>query len=119
MAFGMQEAVGDNVLTLVAASAATTNSGAIAAQGQAAYVFLGVQVTAITGTSPTLVVKLQESSDNSSWSDIAGATTATITAAGSAVIFAQPTKGYVRAVATIGGTTPAVTANIAALAFPE
>lgn len=118
MAFGLQEAFGDTVLTLSAASA-TTNSGAIAGQGQAAYVLGMVQVTAITGTGPTLVVKMQESSDNSSWSDITGATTATINAAGSAVLFGQPAKGYVRFVATIGGTTPAVTANIAALVFSE
>lgn len=118
MAFGMQDATGDIVLTLTAASA-TTNSGAIAAQGGAAYVFLGVHITAITGTTPTLVVKLQESSDNSSWSDVTGATTATLNAVGSVVIFGAPQKGYVRAVATIGGTTPAVTATVAALAFPE
>jgi hypothetical protein len=118
MAFGMQEAQGDIVLNLAAASA-TANSGAIAAQGGAAYVFLGVQITAITGTSPTLVVKLQESSDNSAWSDVAGATTASLTAIGSAVVFGATVKGYVRAVATIGGTTPAVTAVVAALAFPE
>jgi hypothetical protein len=118
MAFGLQEAQGDTVLTLSAASV-TASSGAIAPQGTAAYVIGLVQVTAITGTSPTLVVKLQESSDNSTWSDITGATTASITAAGSAVFFGKPAKGYVQAVATIGGTTPAVTANIAALVFPE
>jgi hypothetical protein len=118
MAFGMQEASGDTVLSLAAASA-TANSGAIAAQGGAAYVLLMVQITAITGTSPTLVVKLQESSDNATWSDVVGATTASLTAVGSAVAFGAPAKGYVRAVATIGGTTPAVTATIAALAFPE
>lgn len=118
MAFGMQEAQGDVVLALSAASA-TTNSGAIAAQGQAAYVLLMVQVSAITGTSPTLVVSLQESSDNSTWTNVTGATTASITAAGSAVAFGAPAKGYVRAVATIGGTTPAVTATIAAIVFSE
>ena len=118
MAFGMQGAQGDIVLSLVAASV-SANSGAIASQGGAAYVFLGVQVTAITGTTPTLVVKLQESSDNSAWSDVAGATTASLTAVGSAVVFGAPQKAYVRAVATIGGTTPAVTAVVAALAFPE
>lgn len=118
MAFGLQEAFGDNVLTLSGASA-TTNSGAVAGQGQAAYVLGLVQVSAITGTSPTLVVKMQESSDNSSWTDITGATTATINAAGSAVFFGQPAKGYVRFVATIGGTGPSVTANIAAIVFPE
>lgn len=118
MAFGLQEASGDTVLTLSAASA-NASSGAIAPQGTAAYVLCMVQISAITGTSPTLVVKLQESSDNSTWSDVTGATTATLNAAGSAVFFGKPAKGYVQVVATIGGTTPAVTANIAAIVFPE
>lgn len=118
MVFGLQEAQGDTVLTLSAASA-NASSGSIAPQGVAAYVLCMVHVTAITGTGPTLVVKLQESSDNSTWSDITGATTTTINAAGSAVFFGKPAKGYVQVVATIGGTGPAVTANIAALVFPE
>lgn len=119
MAFGMQEAQGDVALALAAASA-TTSSGPVAAAGQAAYVLGLVQVTAITGTSPTAVFSLDESADGSSgWTAVPGATTAALTAVGSAVFFGKPTKSYVRVTATIGGTTPAVTATAAVLTFAE
>jgi hypothetical protein len=119
MGFGFQTASGDTALTLTAA-AATVSSGPIANAGAAAYVLAMVQITAITGTSPTLVVSLDESADGStSWTAVTGATTAALTAAGSAVLFGKPTKNFVRVTATIGGTTPAVTANIAFISFAE
>jgi hypothetical protein len=65
------------------------------------------QVGAVSGTSPTLAGKIQESSDGSTWSDISGATFITVTASTSnqAITF-ERTKRYLRYVATIGGTTP-------------
>ena len=63
-----------------------------------------------SGTSPTLDVKLQESDDNSSWSDISGATFTQVTDGG--VGFQQITVNtndigrYIRAVGTLGGTSP-------------
>jgi hypothetical protein len=119
MAFGMQEAQGDLALTL-AAAAATVSSGPVASAGAAAYVLGMVQVTAITGTSPTLVVSFDESTDGSTgWTAMAGAFTAALSAAGSAVFFGRASKNYVRATATIGGTTPAVTGTVAVITFAE
>lgn len=118
MAFGMQEASGDIALAL-AAQATTVNSGPIAGAGAAAYVLGLVQVTAITGTTPTLVVSFDESADGSAWTAMTGATTATINAVGSAVFFGRATKNFVRATATIGGTTPAVTGTVAVITFAE
>jgi hypothetical protein len=118
MAFGFQEAQGDVALTL-AATAATTNSGPIASAGTAAYVLGLVQITAITGTTPTIVVSFDESTDGTSWTAMTGAATASLTAAGSAVFFGKATKNYVRATATIGGTTPAVTGTVAVITFAE
>lgn len=65
------------------------------------------QVGAVSGTSPTLAGKIQESSDGSSWSDISGATFTTVTAStnNQAITF-ERTKRYLRYAATIGGTTP-------------
>src|SRR5437899_6077210 len=65
------------------------------------------QVGAVSGTSPTLDGKIQESSDNAAWTDIAGATFTTVTAANNyqAITFDR-TKRYVRYVGTIGGTSP-------------
>lgn len=65
-----------------------------------------LQVGAVTGTTPTLDVKVQESDDNSSFSDISGATFAQKTAAGEETIYFRSVKRYVRLVATIGGTSP-------------
>lgn len=61
----------------------------------------------VDGTTPTLDVTLQHSSDNSSFSTVY--TFAQVTATGnpvSTVVNADELKKYVRAVATIGGTTP-------------
>jgi len=64
-----------------------------------------------SGTSPTLDVKLQESANNSDWSDISGATFTQVTDGGAALekisINTNDVERYVRAVATIGGSTPA------------
>jgi hypothetical protein len=118
MPFGMQLAEGDLALTL-AAAAVTVSSGPVAAAGQASYVLGMAQVTAITGTSPTVVFSFDESTDGNTWTAMTGATTAAITAAGSAVFCGRATKNFVRVTATIGGTTPAVTGMAAVIAFPE
>jgi hypothetical protein len=118
MPFGMQIAEGDVALTLSAA-AATVSSGPVAAAGQAAYVLGLAQVTAITGTSPTVTFSFDESTDASTWTAMTGATTGALSATGSAVWFGKATKNYVRVTATIGGTGPAVTGTAAVIAFPE
>jgi hypothetical protein len=66
------------------------------------------QVGAVTGTSPTLAGKIQESADGSTnWTDIAGATFTTVTATDNvqAITFDR-TQRFVRYVGTIGGTSP-------------
>ena len=66
-------------------------------------------VGTVSGTSPTLDGKLQESSDNSTWSDISGATFTQVTASTAIqtiYIQTRATKRYIRYVGTIGGTSP-------------
>jgi hypothetical protein len=66
------------------------------------------QVGTVSGTSPTLAGKIQESADGSTgWADIAGATFTTVTATDNvqAITFDR-TQRYVRYVGTIGGTSP-------------
>jgi len=61
----------------------------------------------VTGTTPSLAGKIQESSDGSVWSDISGATfTAVTTSTSLQVITFQRTKRYVRHFRTLSGTTP-------------
>ena len=66
------------------------------------------QVGAVSGTAPTLAGKIQESADGSTgWTDIAGATFTTVTAADNvqAITFDRSLR-YVRYVGTVTGTTP-------------
>ena len=69
---------------------------------------------ATAGTTPTLTVKLQDSADNSTFADIAGAVFTQVTDAGSsAAVLHKITLNvgtvarYIRAVKTAGGTSPA------------
>jgi len=65
------------------------------------------QVGAVGGASPTLDGKLQESTDNSTWTDVAGATFTQVTGASNyqALTFDR-TKRYVRYVGTVAGSSP-------------
>lgn len=67
-----------------------------------------VSAGTVSGTSPTLDVKLQESDDNSTFTDITGATMTQITASTQieSKVFSNRSKRYVRAVGTIAGTNP-------------
>jgi len=75
-----------------------------------------LEVGAVTGTTPTLNVKMQESHDNSTFVDIAGSAFIEVIAANSSQVLRLAElnvvrRRYVRAVATIGGTTPNFTFN--------
>lgn len=69
-----------------------------------------VDCSNVSGTSPTCTVKLQGSSDNSTWADISGATftqaTDEISVFESKDIVLDEQPRYIRAVATLGGTAP-------------
>lgn len=65
----------------------------------------------VAGTNPTLVVKLQDSADNSTFADITGAVFTTVTDAGTLAatlekisVNIDSARRYIRAVKTIGGT---------------
>lgn len=62
-----------------------------------------------SGTNPTLDVKLQESSDNSTFTDISGKAFTQVTDSASLqklTINTNDTERYVRAVVDVGGTSP-------------
>lgn len=65
------------------------------------------QVGTMTGTSPTLAGKIQESTDQSTWTDVSGATFTSVSANDNiqAITFDR-TKRYLRYVGTVGGTSP-------------
>lgn len=67
-------------------------------------------VSAASGTSPTCDVKIQESDDNSTFTDITGATFTQLTTTSTGeLIQVRTNKRYVRAVATLAGTSPSFT----------
>lgn len=115
---GLRETVGDALLPSAARGAGTYTSGPVANAGTAADVVLLVHASAVSGT-PTLNVSLEQSADGSSWTGIAGSGITQLTAAGNAVAYATVTQNYVRATATVAGTTPSVTFRVAALVIPE
>lgn len=62
-----------------------------------------IYVPSKAGTTPTLVVTIEESADNSSWTQT---TSLTVSAAGQYFQTVKSNKDYRRAVLTVGGTTP-------------
>lgn len=88
--------------------------GSNGAEGEAIVILASDAASA--GSSPTLDVKLQESSDNSTFTDITDATFTQVTDAASSQkisINTNDVKRYLRAVGTIGGTSsPAFTYTV-------
>lgn len=113
-------------LALLAAASrnATANGSAVNLLDYDGLAAVVLNSAAGTGTSPTLDVKLQHSDDGSTgWADITGAAFAQVTAAAASVqkkvIHAGEVKQYIRAVATIGGTTPVFIFGVTILALEK
>lgn len=70
-----------------------------------------LEVTTITGTTPSLTAKIQHSADNVSWADLITFTAATAIG-GQRVAVAGTVNRYTRALWTIAGTTPSVTFSL-------
>ncbi len=71
-----------------------------------------------TGTTPTLDIKLQHSDDNSTFTDVTNGAFAQVTGTGSLqklTVDVGGLKRYVRAVHTLGGTTPSFVASLQAV----
>lgn len=96
----------------LAASAARTSSGAGASVdlGSASTVDLAIQVTAVSGTTPTLDLALQTSDDGAAWQPLES--TARIVAPGRRKVRAAGSLRYVRVSWTIGGTSPSFTFSV-------
>lgn len=103
---------GARTFTTILPSAARTATGQSGAfdEGNLDYLNVLVDVTAVSGTSPTMTVNVEWSHDGSTWfvADPADAFTA-ITAAGKKVKQFTVKGLYARLNYTIGGTTPSFT----------
>jgi hypothetical protein len=102
--------------TGINATAAGTTVDMIDALGNYSTAILVVGV--VTGTSPTLDVKIQESTDGSTWTDATDpsgntvAFTQVTTSTNVQVVGWQPRKRYCRSTATTGGTSPVFPATV-------
>ena len=103
---------------VVMSSAARTASGAsdqFTAKAITAIV-VEVDVTAASGTSPTLDLDLEDSFDGTTWNKVADVNSANITAAGVTVkrlnLKDTPVTGRLRFSYTVGGTTPSFTFTV-------
>lgn len=83
---------------------------------------ISLEVGAVSGTSPTLDVKIQDSADNSTFADLSPSVAFTqVTAANNSQILrleglnAAGRRRYIRVVATVGGTSPNFTASCSVL----
>lgn len=102
----------EGVLLPSAARTASANGEASEGFGQTSQLFVHSTVTARSGTNPTLDVKIQHSIDGgATWHDLItlAQQTNTGTVTGTTSAFYGDT---LRAVATIGGTTPSFTFSV-------
>src|SRR5258708_39485908 len=96
------------------ASGAETSSGSSASfgTGNMGLVGLFVNITAKSGTLPTLIVNIQHSPDNVTWYDVPSLTTSSLNIVSAvSTILSNPTPlaDYVRCNWTIGGVNPSFT----------
>lgn len=113
----MRQVNGDVVLS-GALGAGTTTSQQLPTNS--ADVLVMIHATAVSGTSPSLAVSLEQSNDGSSWSAVPSSAAPAVTAAGNAFANARVTQQLCRVTATVSGTaTPTVTCRVAVLAFAD
>ncbi len=89
-----------------AAVTATQTSPKVNAGGYGVAMKAFLNITAATGTTPTLLVKFQDSGDGTNYVDVPSGAFTSQTAAGINSLVLTNVGPYLRAVQTVGGTTP-------------
>lgn len=101
------------VATVLNGTFTTTGNGTTTPFSLSNAIVAYLNVTAASGTTPSLTVKFQDSPDGVTFYDIASGAFTAVTAAGTSRIVLPAGVGpFVRAVYTISGTTPSFTANV-------
>jgi hypothetical protein len=99
----------------VAARTATTNGSTITTTDHEGLGLAILMCGAVSGTSPTLDVKIQDSPDGTTWTDVSGGAFTQITG-GSSIqklnLDFNSLQKNLRAVATIAGTSPSFTFGV-------
>lgn len=109
-------------VSAIAARTATVTATGIDISSYKGGIIVQQLVGVVSGTTPTLDGKLQSSPDNSTWSDISGATFTQVTATDNFQkigIQVPAAARYLRYVGTIAGTTPSFTMGVVLLGQKE
>jgi hypothetical protein len=103
------------------AKTSTVTGSSVDCDGMTGSVVFTQQVDTVSGTTPTLDGKVQESLDGSTnWTDVSGATATQVTASTNVQnIVADRTKRYLRYVGTIAGTSPSFALSVTSHALRE
>jgi len=95
----------------VAGAQTVTNTSLAVNVGQFRSVVVFLNVTAVSGTTPSMTVKIQDTGDGTNWVDT-GSAFAPVTAAGIFRLVVPDLGLFLRAVSTITGTTPSFTYSL-------
>lgn len=101
-----------------AARTATVTGTGFDASGYIGNITFVQAIGTVSGTTPTLDGKIQDSADDSSYTDVPGATFTQVTASTSVQSLNVDTRAfrkYVRYVGTIAGTTPVFNSAVLAI----
>lgn len=105
--------------TLFATSTGVTTNAHLTGASVDTNLIVSNNVTAVlvvgnaAGTSPTMDAKMQESTDNTTWTDVASGAFTQVTASSQVqALSIMPTKRYLRSTGTVGGTTPVLETTI-------
>ena len=90
---------------------ATSTSGTIAS-GNYSNLIAYLNITAISGTTPSLTVTLQDSPDGITWYNIPAGTFTAATTISTQRLTISNVGQYVRTISTVTGTTPSFTVDL-------
>jgi len=108
---GTAPALGISLADLAAVTSTSNSASQDNAASSSAGAVAHLHISAVSGTTPTLAVVVQHSTNNSAWTTLASFTSASTV--GSEVITVTGTVNrYVRAAFTVGGTTPSFTCQV-------
>lgn len=106
----------DNIISLHQLVAKTSTGTGMQVDNLTATTNGGVgylQVTAVSGTGPSLTVKIQHSADGSTWADLITFSAVTASNKAQRIAVTGTVNRYIRASWTISGTSPSFTFNVA------
>jgi hypothetical protein len=112
--------IASGLLTLsrIAARTSTVTGTGVDVAGYTGAMLFVQDVGTVSGTTPTLDGKLQDSADDSSYADVAGLTFTQVTTSNNTQMLqvnVDSVRRYVRWVGTIGGTTPSFMCGVTAV----